>query len=1007
MLKISPTLRISFALVLMTISFLFSAQLLGLVPDPDKAEMEARRKICETLAVQFSIAAQNNNFPLIKATIEKIVDRNQDILSAALRDNKNKILAEAGNHDTIWVNMPEENSSFTHVRVPIFQGEKRWGIVEVSFAPLTNTSPFGLNIPAFYQLVIFITLLGFCAFILFMKRTLRHLDPTAVIPGRVKYALDALTEGVAILDEKNRIILANASFLEEIDIEEKEIIGRNIANIGWKIPEGHFEYPWVTAIKQATRITGQPLTLDRKNHKNKTFMVNGAPILDAQGLCRGALATFDDVTQLEHKNVQLEKTLNMLKKSRDEIHRQNQELNILATQDPLTHCLNRRSFFARLKVDFCSTKQKHNELSCIMCDIDHFKAINDTYGHSVGDEIIKLMSGTLKNFALTDNYVCRYGGEEFVVLLPSSTLELAHDMGEKIRLDIEAMRFKKKGIEKEVRFTASFGVSSSRFEATTPEDLIDQADKALYISKNLGRNRVTNWDNALAKQVFDLETAETHRKEIDTTDHSKTSQKELDTEIINMRAHIKELQYNYKQRTAELQRIQRQDNLTGLPNRISFIDQIQQEIAKNTSRIFAVVLLDVNKLKRINSTLGRQVGDQLLKEIGERIHHLLRTHDRVARLENGNTSSNISHICSDEFGILLTDLTKKEDSIPAITRIIEHINKPFYIEENKVYTHIGVGVSIYPDNANQPDLLLRYADIALHFSKSQNPNSYQFYDSSMQQISTKQLQLENHLRHAIENDEFLLHYQPKIDLHNHEISGVEALIRWHYPKTGMINPDEFIPVAEHTGLINDIGEWVIRTACKQAQQWQKLGLEVPVSVNLSAIQFHQHNLIELIVSILDETQLDPRFLELELTETAIMKDTDSAVATLNMLHNLGIRIAIDDFGTGYSSLNHLKRFPIDTVKIDRGFIKNVNNDFSDAAIVTAILDISHKMGLTVIAEGIETKDQLKFVDDLECEEIQGYLFSRPLPADEITAILKKPNIILEPLNTRCDAETVT
>ncbi len=1000
MFKLPPTLRISFALILMTVSFLFSAQFLGLVPDPDKAAMEARRTLCETLAVQFSMAAQTNNFPLLKVMVRKIVKHNQDITSAALLDGENNILAKAGDHQNIWADIPAEYSSPTHVRVPILQGSKRWGTVEVSFVPLANDYPLGLPITPFYQLVIFITLLGFCGFLFFMKRTLRHLDPTTVIPGRVKFALDALAEGVAILDEKNRIILANSSFLEEVDIEEKEAIGTNIADLGWKIPSGDFEFPWITAIDQAERITGKPLILARENRPKKTFMVNGAPILDANGKCRGALATFDNVTQLEHKNVQLEKTLSMLKKSRDEIHRQNQELNILATQDPLTNCLNRRSFFERLQVDYRSAEKELIELSCIMCDIDHFKAINDTYGHSVGDEIIKLMADALNNNVLTDDYVCRYGGEEFVILLPKSTLEIAHKIGESIRKNIETMRFKKEGIEKGVRFTASFGVSSNRFKAVTPEDLIDQADKALYVSKNLGRNRVTDWDEELVEKVTELAKIEHHREKAQEEKHSKASQKKLDNEIIKMRSHIKKLQHNYKQRTHELERIQRQDEVTGLPNRMSFIDQIQHEITNNT-RIFAVILLDINKFKRINSTMGRAVGDQLLKEVGERIHQALRANDRVARLENGNTISNISRICSDEFGIVLTGLENKEDSIPAITRIIKHISKPFHIEKNKLYTNISIGLSVYPEDGNQPELLLRHADIALNFAQSKNPNSYQFYGNSMERVSSDQLRLENHLRHAIDNDEFLLYYQPKVDLHTHAVSGVEALIRWHYPETGIISPDQFIPAAESSGLINHIGEWVIRTACKQARRWQDMGLQIPVSVNLSAVQLHQNNLIELIVAILDETQLNPRFLELELTETAIMNDTDSAIAVMNMLHNLGVRIAIDDFGTGYSSLNHLKRFPIDIVKIDRGFIQNINNDYSDAAIVTAIIDISHKMGLTVIAEGVETAEQLTFMNDLNCEEVQGYLFSRPLPSNDITAILKSPQKMLQPLNKMC------
>ncbi len=1011
MIKFSPTVRISLALVLMTISFVFSADMLGILPDGTEATLNARKKICESMAVQFSMAAQGNDIPFISKSLSKIVDRNDDILSAALRAANGEILAEAGDHTSHWTGAPEKTSTPTHIRVPILQGPERWGTVEVSFIPLHPNSFLGVEISSFFKLILFIAVVGFSAFLFFMKRTLRHLDPTSVIPGRVKFALDALAEGVVVIDEKDHIVLANSAFMEKIDKGETSLLGSTLSEVGWSIPEHEEapkEFPWTMAIAKGERLTGVPLIMTMADGERRTFMVNGAPIQDAKGKCRGALATFDDVTQLEEKNVQLRKTLTMLKKSRDEVRRQNQELNILATQDPLTACLNRRSFFERLQRDYVEAKEDGNELSCIMCDIDHFKSINDTYGHSVGDEIIKIMAEILKAAALTDDYVCRYGGEEFCILLPSSDLDTAYAIAEQIRSNIEAKRYRNDNLTNDVRFTGSFGVTSNKYDAVTPEELIDQADKALYVSKETGRNRVTRWDPKTVLSTLQAR-KEQSEKEAATKTESENENVVAASEVTKLRKRVRDIQRSYKKRLQDFEREQLCDRVTGLPNRVGFIEEIQLEIARSHRQndSFAVVLLDVDKLKWVNNTLGRETGDRLLREVGQRIYGVLRANDVVSRFEDHQAGAVISRVCGDEFGLLLTELTVVEDSVHAIKRIIETLSKPFHFNDNELYISVGIGLSVFPQDGLEPETLLSNADIALNTAKSYGPNTYQFFKGEMNETSIHRLQLENHLRHAIENEEFLLYYQPKVDIKTGTITGMEALIRWNYPETGIICPDEFIPVAENSGLITSIGEWVLRTACQQAKQWRDDGFDLSVSVNLSARQFQQNDLIESIIAILEETQLDPHLLELEVTETAIMSDTEAAVATMHMMHNLGIRISIDDFGTGYSSLNHLKRFPIDTVKIDRYFVKDVTTDESDAAIVTAILEMAHKMDLTVVAEGVETEEHLTFLKDLHCEEAQGYLFSRPVPPLEATGLLEAPENMRSPSVTNAKASTTS
>ena len=427
---------------------------------------------------------------------------------------------------------------------------------------------------------------------------------------------------------------------------------------------------------------------------------------------------------------------------------------------------------------------------------------------------------------------------------------------------------------------------------------------------------------------------------------------------------------------ANLYRLAHFDALTGLPNRLLFLDRLSQMMAQanRNERLVAIMLLDLDRFKAINDTLGHTMGDLLLKGVAERLAGCVRGDDTVARLGG------------DEFIVLLPEIRYIEDAATVARKILNALAQPFPLDGHEIFIGTSIGIALYPFD-EELNALLRNADTAMYEAKQQGGNNYQFYSAEMNTASLKHLSLEGALRRALERGEFELHYQPQIDLTRGEIVGVEALVRWRHPDLGLLGPMEFIPLAEENGLIVPIGEWVLRTACAQVRAWQEAGLRpIRVAVNLSARQFYQKDLVGTVARILEQTGLDSRYLELEITESCLMQNTQTTVALLTELSRLGVRFSIDDFGTGYSSLSYLKRFPIDTLKIDRSFVCDIGTDPDDAAIVKAIIALAKSLEMHVIAEGVETPEQLHFLRTHGCNEIQGYLVSRPLPADEVARL---------------------
>jgi diguanylate cyclase (GGDEF)-like protein len=432
------------------------------------------------------------------------------------------------------------------------------------------------------------------------------------------------------------------------------------------------------------------------------------------------------------------------------------------------------------------------------------------------------------------------------------------------------------------------------------------------------------------------------------------------------------------------------DTLTDLPNRTLLKDRAQQAIshAQRNGSMVGILFLDLDNFKVVNDAIGHTLGDVLLKKVAHRISDCLRDGDTIARLGG------------DEFIVMMPDISDTQDAAKTASKILESLTLPLAIDQHEVFVSISIGISIYPDNSQNMDGLLADADGAMYHAKKLGKNNYQFFTPEMNRSAQNYMKLEKHLRRALEQNEFALYYQPQVDIETGVTIGVEALIRWFSPELGMIAPEDFIPLAEETGLIVPIGAWVLKTACTQARFWQQNGLPVRVAVNLSSRQFHQiqnqqqsrHLLLDTVMNVLDETCLPPDLLELEITEGILMQHLDTTMELLNTLKNAGVRLSVDDFGTGYSSLNYLKRFPIDSLKIDKSFVNDITTDPSDRAIIAAITVMAQQLKLEVVAEGVESMAQLEFLRELRCHYVQGYYFSKPLPADEVLFFLQQGNL---------------
>ncbi len=447
--------------------------------------------------------------------------------------------------------------------------------------------------------------------------------------------------------------------------------------------------------------------------------------------------------------------------------------------------------------------------------------------------------------------------------------------------------------------------------------------------------------------------------------------------LASKRNHESQLEELVEARTTKLNYLAYHDSLTGLRNRVFFEESLVHTLESPSGNDGgAVFFVSLNRFKGLRDALGHSLGDGLIKEVARRIQNLIAPQWVVARFEG------------DEFAIFL-NMTDPAELVGFAESIFHAFSAPINLGSHEIFVLASIGISVFPADASDSLTLLKNAGAALAHARKQGGNSYQFYTSNIHENAVKRLAMENDLRRALDREEFFLHYQPKIDIGTKRVTGMEALVRWNHPKLGLVPPLDFIPLAEETGLIVPLGEWVLRTACEQSKIWHSRGFELSVAVNLSPRQFRQRDLVERICQIINETGFDPHFLNLEITESSLMDSSESAIEKLGELKESGIQISIDDFGTGYSSLGVLKDLPIDVLKIDKMFVDDLTTSSDAAALVSAVITLAHQLRLKVVAEGVETDEQLTFLEGLECDEWQGYLFSKPVSTDAFETLLTK------------------
>jgi diguanylate cyclase (GGDEF)-like protein len=996
--KLSPTYRLSLSLTMLTLSVMFTAQFFGLLPNPSQNLIESRLLVAESLTVQVSALAGRGQTPLMEHVLNEFVTRNDQVISASLRNASDAVLASAGDHAAMWKPQAAGKSTPTHTQVPIYRNDRLWGRMEVRFKSPWGAGWMGFLSDSSVGLFLFIGAVSFVLYVLLLKRALSELNPSKAVPDRVRAAFDVLAEGVLILNADEQIVLANESVATSLEVPADALIGKKASSLQWiRRKDDIDDYPWVTALNENKRVTGARMELEGKSGRSYTFMVNGAPILDSDGSVRGALATFDDMSAVERKNRELNQTLGKLEKSREKITRKNKELETLARIDPLTGCNNRRSLFEQFDEVLKASQMDGSNITCFMIDIDHFKSVNDRFGHTVGDEVIKAIAEVLRSNSRGNDIVGRYGGEEFCVISPHLTPDAEREVAERFRRAISVLGNNPNAQFPLMRITASIGYASASANVKSAMDLINYADQALYVAKESGRNRVshsgqtneveTSPSREGDENVVHLNTAKTDaaRVESATADPSDDESK-----VVELAEKVRELEDLALKREDEIWHRSLHDDLSGLPNRVLLLDRARQDIKRvpRYGDVVAALCIEIETLQRVSDTLGHEAANKLVKELTRRLNDMVRQTDTVGMMATSNGST-LSRVGDNEFVILLSDIVNNDAVTQIVRRARDALAAPFDLSGEEVFFSGNFGISLFPHDASDAESLLKNASAARGHARSQGQRlNVAFYSEEVQNESTKQLRLETLLHLALDADELSLVYQPKVDLATGRICGVEALLRWKNPTLGDVSPVEFIPVAERSGLMPDLTLWVLKSICRQLKVWEPLGIDrMRIALNLSPVELRDARLAHKLLKVLKEEGASPALLEVEITETAVIDNMNVAVQTLQILKDSGLNLSIDDFGTGYSSLSHLTSLPLHVLKIDGCFVRDLDTNLSNQAIIQAIIAMAKTAGLRVLAEGVETESELEKLRELGCDEVQGYLFSKPLTPPEVTKLI--------------------
>ncbi len=1039
-LVLSPTTRIAFGLVMFTLSLLLVSDFIGLLPSHEKSQLQSRKFVAESIALQTNIAVSKDDLDSLGPLYTAFLNRNDDLSSIALMNADGELLVNGGDQDELASNDRVGLDSKTTVNVDIRNPDGVRSELRLVFTESVDNS-FGKSL---FPLLIYFSLAGFLGFAIFLRRVLKELDPDKAIPDRVRNALDTLSEGLMIVDQNGLILFLNESLANRIGIEPSRLIGSRASDLRWSIASEDSDdlqpaltasdLPWEKVLAGDEIDTLKNLRLQISPSKSYTFSVNTSSILDGDDSVRGVLVTLSDITEVEKQRDELQSTLVVLEKTQGEITRKNEALYKLATRDPLTDVLNRRAFFEAFDSLFEESVRSNSSLICLMTDIDKFKSVNDTYGHSVGDEVIQYLANVLTEFGENKFVVGRFGGEEFAMLMPDTSLTSGANLAERIRSHIETSSGNE--ISEKISITACFGVAGIPGEADSPRDLLELADAALYFAKENGRNRVamhaegeispfdeevaTSADNCVMNEsdsgiapdsFFDhpdnqdssIELLDTDTplqslihsdSDEDDTTHGERRRQNLATADVSGHKGAKILE------PATAQVTQR--------NVLVFnIEQSLQRAAK-TNELCALLILNSSTLVQIHNSMGFIAGVAAGTSLVEILSLTLRNYDLISQTsphhtleynkeqieqQDNESGLNTTVLRTEDFdiAILVSAIADEADIGVIVGRIRYALNKPVSVDGYEYIMEASIGVASSNGEILDGTLLLKNAGIACAAAqKTGRRNSTVVYSEEIDRESKRLLTLRNDLNSAAIRNELKLYYQPKYDTTTGELTGLEALLRWHHPKLGNISAAEFIPLAEQLDLIASISQWTIREAMDQLQTWALQGHDsISVAVNLSASELRDVTLIGFLIAELESRQLKPENFELEITETAGIESSSVASKILHDLSDYGFVIAIDDFGTGFASLSYLNAFPIDRIKIDRIFVTGIDSDIRKQRLFRSILSLGASMQISVLAEGVETREELAVLQEQGCAQVQGYYTGRPADADSIREKLRQ------------------
>lgn len=994
MASISPLIRITLGLLMMTVSLLLVGDLLGLIPDKQQNLYQSRKIIAETLVIQVSVDVAADHIEEAEKAMRLLQRRNQDIESIALRSADDRLIFAVGNYDATWAKANEQ-PSYQHQLVPIYNKERLWGVLEVRFKAAENAwGGLLFRGQTIFGIILFISVAGYFVYWLFLKRVLKELDPTSVVPERVKKALDTLSEGLVILDQTGHILFTNSTFIGTTGLSENSLTGISLSSLTWETPDDlvlqPFAFPWEFLLREKTDVGTTPIKFVAATKERLSFSVNVSRIDDSTGALQGAIVTFSDLTELEQSHRDLTELHRELKLSQQEVATQNVELKKLAFYDPLTGVLNRRSLFGRIETLVKDVAQGGDIFSIIMVDIDHFKRINDRYGHASGDKAIQMMAQTLRKMTRPEDLVSRYGGEEFVVVLCGMAKELALDVTERIRLAVADIKIEEEAAV--ITFTSSFGIYTYESGDVTPEAIVDQADQALYVAKETGRNKVVHWLD-MDNQQDNSSTQESQPDNPAAEDIAENAIPDNKQQKL-MLARINELEQQLN--SEDSQKLAATDQGDDA-SRSRFLDLINQGIARidgNRHRV-ALLLMGTETITQVRSTLGYPAAEQLTGLTIERLRQSIRSSDTISGDEYSLAEINISILSQNEFAVLLTDIQSDSDITQIVQRVDTAFKEPLILQGNEILIVPKFGISGFSDDSKDPEVLLANASAALLEAQLSERDNCVHFSREIHERYRRQLDLSTDLKKAIEHDGLFLNYMPQIDINSSRITGFEAQLHWCHPTLGVIAPESISTLAQHYHLNNDISRWILAVACNQLKEWQRVSeqQELTITLNFSLSQFREISLVQDIVNALNTAGIAPRRLVIDLKETSLINNDPQLVKTLTSLKNEGINFSLDDFGSGYSSLTTLRDYVVDWVKIDRSFISGVDYNCQDTEIVATVITMAHSLGMKVVATGVANMNQLATLRKLNCDEVQGEMFCEPLLKDQATGYLADNGVV--------------